>query len=229
MYKFLLLVWLLMGCAFMASAQNADTTSKNKIKVKAKDTIISTKHDTAAARAFKPKKLKTYHPDSTHNPHLAVMHSLMVPGWGQVYNHQVWKVPVIYAALGALGYYIVWNNNNYKEFLALSVFRLHGTVPGPTDPNFKNYNLYQNVPLQALNDQTDYFRRNRDLCILGVLGTWGINLVDAYVNAKFIHSYTVDENFSFRITPDMIAPPSLYAANPISSYIPGIKITFTLK
>jgi len=31
--------------------------------------------------------------------------------------------------------------------------------------------------------------------ILGALAFWGINTIDAYIDAKFIHSYTLDNNF----------------------------------
>jgi len=227
MYKYLLLVWLLSGCAFAAIAQKPDTTAI--ISVKKKDTLTASKHDSIAAKQFAPKKKeKIYHPDTLHSPQKAVMHSLMIPGWGQVYNHQVWKVPLVVIAVGTPIYLVFFNNSLYAEFLALSKFREHGTVPDKNDPNFANYTLYANVPDQAIYDEANFYRRDRDLSYLAILGFWGINVVDAYINAKFIHSYTVDNNLSMKVSPTFISQP-FYASNPISSYIPGIKITFTLK
>jgi hypothetical protein len=229
MYKFLLVIWLSVACTFAAMAQKADTSGAAP-KVKAKDTLKSTKRDTvvSATPGIKKKKEKVYHPDTLHSPHTAMMRSLLIPGWGQIYNHKWWKVPVAYGALGALAYYIVWNNTNYQEILALSIYREHGTVPAPTDKYYAQYQLYSNQTTQALYDATDYYRRNRDLCILGVFGVWGINVIDAYIDAKFMNAYTVDTNLSMKVTPTLLNQQQ-FAMNPVGSFIPGIKITFALR
>jgi hypothetical protein len=228
MYKYALFICFLMLIGAAAVAQKPDTTIKTPVK--AADTLVSTKRDTDVARTFKPKpkKEKVYHPDTLHDPHKAIMHSLLIPGWGQVYNHRWWKVPVIYGGLGLLGWAIVFNNTYYTEFLKISQYREHGYTPLPTDKYYAQYNLYINQPNQALYDATDSYRRDRDLSILGVLGAWGINVIDAYIDAKFINSYTVDNNLSMKITPGLINQP-VFALNSNTSYIPGIKITFTLR
>lgn len=176
------------------------------------------------------RKDRVYHPDSTHNPHTAIMHSLIIPGWGQLYNHQWWKVPIIYGGLGLFGVAIVFNQKNYSTFSTLALYYNRGIVPGKTDKNYNEYNIYKaaNVPAQSIYDASDGYRRNRDLCYLGVVAFWGINVIDAYIDAKFIHSFTVDNNLSMKVRPDLITQP-LYAQNLNASYIPGIKIIFTLK
>ncbi len=228
MGKYLLLVCFLAGYSFTAIAQKPDTTSAD-IKSKT-DSLVSTKSDTDVTRSFAPKqkKEKIYHPDSTHSPHKAVIRSLLIPGWGQVYNHRIWKVPVIYGVLGLLGWAVEFNNTYYNEFLAISKYREHGTMPGPKDPYYAEYQLYASQPNQALYSATDAYRRNRDLSILGIVGFWGINAVDAYIDAKFIHSYTVDSKLSIKVTPQLINQP-MYAQNSIGGYIPATKITFALR
>jgi hypothetical protein len=230
MYKYLLVICLLAGLSLTASAQQPDTAKRPAFLKSNKDTLVSTKRDSVVARAFKPKvkksKVRLPYPDSTHSPHTAIMRSLMIPGWGQIYNHAWWKVPAIYGGLGLLGWAIVFNNTNYNEFLALSKYREHGVIPGPKDKYYAEYNYYIQQPDQALYDATDGYRRDRDLSILGAVGAWGINVIDAYIDAKFIHSYSVDNNLSMRIAPGVLNQPA-YALNSVSSYIPGIKITFT--
>ena len=228
MYKYLLVILLLAACVFKASAQMPDTTS-SALK-KTRDSLVSTKQDTDVAKSFKPKvkKEKVFHPDSLHSPHTAVIRSLIIPGWGQAYNHRWWKIPVIYGGLGLLGAAIIFNNTNYTEFLALSKYREHGVVPGAKDPYYAEYNLYANQSDQSLYDATDAYRRNRDLSILGVVGVWGINCIDAYIDAKFMHSYTVDNNLSMKVTPTMLNQP-VFALNSVSSFTPALKITFTLR
>lgn len=228
MYKYLTVIWLLLLFAFSAEAQKPDTTTKRATIENSKDTLTSTRHDTIVTRSFKPKvkKEKVYHPDTLHSPHTAIMHSLMIPGWGQIYNHRWWKLPVIYGGIGLLGVAIVYNNTYYTEFLALSQYRQRGIVPGPKDAYYAQYQLYINQPNQALYDATDGYRRDRDLCILGVVGAWGINVIDAYIDAKFISAYTVDSNLSMKITPTLLDQ-QLFAQNFNGYFVPGIKITFT--
>ena len=228
MYKYLLVIWLSATCSFAAMAQKADTSGAvakaktDSIKIKKRDTVVS------ATPVAKKKKEKVYHPDSLHSPHKAMMRSLLIPGWGQVYNHKWWKVPVAYGALGVLAYYIVWNNNNYQQILAVSIYREHGTVPAPTDKYYPQYQLYINQSTQALYDATDYYRRNRDLCYLGVFVVWGVNVIDAYIDAKFMNAYTIDTNLSMKVTPTLLNQQQ-FAMDQVGSFIPGIKITFALR
>jgi len=212
-----------------AAAQMPDTSIV--VKRSLKDSLIATKKDSIAASQFKPKIKKTkeriYFPDSLHSPHKAVMHSLMIPGWGQLYNHQWWKVPVIYGGMGLLGVAIIFNATNYNEYITLAHYREKGVTPTAGMPYYKEYLAYVSVPDQAIYDASDYYRRYRDLCILGILGAWGIQCIDAYIDAKFKHSYTVDNNLSIRITPSLLNQP-VYAANPIGSFIPALKLTIAL-
>jgi len=212
-------------CAFGVKAQ---TRTADTVNIAKKDTFK--KPSNTAPGSFAPpiKKEKEYHPDSTHSPHKAVMHSLMIPGWGQLYNHRWWKVPIIYGGLGLLVSAVVFNQGYYKQFNALSHYYRNGVAPTPGQPYYAEYKAYTaaQVPAQNIYDALDGYRRNRDLSILGILGAWGIQTVEAYIDAKFINAYTVDNNFSMRVTPGLINQP-VYAASAYGSYIPAVKVTFT--
>lgn len=227
MYRHLLIIALIIFSLSAVLAQKADTSSKAAKTSVGKDTVKSTRHDTVAAKTPRVKKEKVYHPDSTHNPHTAVMHSLMIPGWGQIYNHQWYFVPVIYGGLGLLVDAIIFNNTNYKEFLQLAKYREYGITPTPGMPYYADAVLYKQQPDQAIYDANDGYRRNRDLCILGLAGAWGIQCIQAYVQAKFIHSFTVDNDLTLRVEPGVMNQPSLLAQTSTSSLMPGLKITFT--
>ena len=229
MYRYLLVTCIVVFCAFSVFAQKPDTTSRAAKQASSKDTLVATRQDSLKEKQFKPKrKEKVYHPDSTHDPHKAVMHSLMVPGWGQLYNHSWWKVPIIYAGMGLLVDAIIFNNTYYNEFLALSKYREKGITPVAGDPYYIQYVEYADQPTQALYDATDGYVRNRDLCILGLAGAWGIQTIEAYIDAKFIRSYTVDNNLTMKIEPGVLNQPMLALTSP-GAYVPGLKISFTFR
>jgi hypothetical protein len=223
MYRCLTITCFLVVFALIAKAQQPDT-----IKVKSRTDSLNLKQDSVTSPPFVPKakKEKVYHPDSTHSPHKAVMHSLMIPGWGQVYNRRIWKVPIVYGGLGLLASAIIFNQNYYKQYLALSRYRNNQNPPTPSDPYYDLYTRYSAVSSQAIYDAKDGYRRNRDLSILGMLGAWGIQCIDAYIDAKFIHSYTMDNDLSFKITPGLINQP-VYAASYNTSFVPTLKLTLT--
>jgi Family of unknown function (DUF5683) len=217
MHKCLFLIWFVIGFAVAAKAQQPDTAVKRK-----SDSIIL-KHDSLKSKKFVPKitKEKVYHPDSLHDPHKAVMRSLMIPGWGQLYNHRWWKLPFIYAGIGLLGDAIVFNQHYYSLFLKEALLRERGAPQSQLNP------LFSQISNPDVTTATDSYRRDRDLCILGTLGAWGIQMIDAYIDAKFIRSYTMDNNLSFKISPGTLSQPG-YAFNS-NSFIPALRITFTLK
>ncbi|MBV8390244.1 MAG: hypothetical protein JO080_10630 [Mucilaginibacter sp.] len=128
-----------------------------------KDSLNRAK-DSVASKRYYPKitKEKTYHPDSLHDPHKAVMRSLMIPGWGQIYNHRWWKLPLIYGGLGLLGDVVIFNNNYYKEFLKEALLREKGIVNTP-----QNDKALAGVSNDDVVTYTNLYRRNRDLGILG--------------------------------------------------------------
>jgi len=227
MQKCLLIIGLLIGFTVAAIAQKPEIPVK-----KSKADSTQAKHDSLRSKPFVPKITgeKIYHPDSNHSPHLAVIRSLFVPGWGQIYNHKWWKVPLVYAGLGGFAVFFVKNQGYFDEDLAIAKYREKGTVPNPGDKYYNTYILYQtyNVTDQAVNDQVRADERNRDLCIFGFLGMWALQTIDAYIDAKFMHSYSMDNNFTFKVTPGIINPP-VYAQNFNGSIIPGLKLTFTLK
>jgi len=229
MLKQLFVTLFFVGLALMCRAQNPDSLAKTK------DTTV-VKRDSVVRTSFAPKikKEKVYHPDSTHIPSLAVKRSLLIPGWGQVYNRKYWKVPLIYGGLGLLGVAIVTNANSFNQFLALAKIKKRGSdIPAPGSDLYPLYVKYKTAyarygqyDYQTLADASDGYLRNRDISILSALVVWGVQAIDAYIDAKFISSYTVDNDLSMRVTPAVIQP--LYAANFANAYIPGIKITFTL-
>ena len=219
MCKYLFLAIFLFVCV-AAKAQTPDTlTHRNK-----KDSLNHRK-DSLTSKPFvprvKPKKEIEYHPDSTHSPHTAWTRSAMFPGLGQIYNKKglYWRLPALYGGLGLLVSKVITFTQLYHAFLAESQLREKGII----DPQFYPY-----AANQAIYDVKDQYLRNLQLSYFGIVAVWGVNVVDAYVTAKFIHSYTMDNDLSFKVTPEFISQP-VYASNFNATFTPALKITLLFK
>ena len=55
-------------------------------------------------------------PVAEHSVKKATLMSTALPGLGQVYNRKYWKVPIVYAGLGACVYFIGDNSRNYRYY-----------------------------------------------------------------------------------------------------------------
>ncbi len=132
---------------------------------------------------------------NAHSPRKATIYSAVLPGLGQVYNKKYWKVPVIYLGFGTIAYFINWNNDNYQLFRR-GYFDLIDDDPETQGyleieaVKRNNYDLnnptHFNNLRTALMRQKDYFRRNRDLLFIGMVGFYGLNIIDASVDAHFL-------------------------------------------
>ena len=63
----------------------------------------------------RPSVVVSPQPSKPHNPTKAVLLSI-IPGGGQIYNGQAWKVPIFYAALGGVGYLVYTNYTEMMRF-----------------------------------------------------------------------------------------------------------------
>ena len=151
--------------------------------------------DSAGNRTFEPRK--------------AAIYSAVFPGLGQIYNKKYWKVPIVYAAVGIPIYYFFDNRTWYNRIrYALSVVEA-----GPGDPNYgdmfaKVHPRLQNWVAQGrspslLNSRND-FRKNMDYSILFTLLFWGLNVIDATVDAH-LKGFNVNDNLSMQVKPALLS------------------------
>jgi len=112
----------------------------------------------------------------------------IVPGAGQVYTKKYWKIPIIYSALIASGYYINENNSEYKKYRDTYLNRMNGQSDN------LNYTDSELITLK------DYYKRNREISIMLFSLTYILNIIDASVNAH-LSEYEVNEDISLGIRP----------------------------
>ncbi len=156
-------------------------------------------------------------PNVGHNPRKAWVRSAILPGWGQVYNKQYWKVPLIYGGFALLGRAIIVNRSDYNLYVNEGFARRDGK---PGNPVFKGNAASANEFFHY----ADNSNRNVQISIFGIIGVWGLNCIDAYISAKFIHSYSVDNNLSLQLSTDVISQP-MYAVNTTPYPVPALKLS----
>lgn len=138
-----------------------------------------------------------------HSVKKAIIFSAVVPGSGQIYNHLAmpkgqkkayWKVPLIYAGLGATGYLALSNNQLKKDLRNEYESRDAGN---PASEQFEQYDDEGLLQLYTLH------RTRRDLFLLGFGLVYLLNVADAGVEAHFVN-FDVSEDLSLSITPVLL-------------------------
>lgn len=147
--------------------------------------------------------------EKVHSPKRATIYSAILPGLGQAYNKKYWKIPIIYAGFGTIGYFIGWNNKYYNTYkLAYSDL----TDDDETTDSYLDLEATQYYDLEnstdynnfksGLSKQQDYYRRNRDLLIISIVGFYGLNLIDASVDAH-LFDFDISEDLSLNWQPSV--------------------------
>ncbi len=136
-----------------------------------------------------------------HSPKKATLRSAILPGWGQAYNKKYWKIPIVYGALGIAGGVFLYNLNNYRDIRFAYNAKFKASQPGATAQDTLNLgNIKPNlIPLDinSLRFFRDDFRRNIDYSVLVFILIWGLNVVDATVDAH-LRTFDVSPDLSFR-------------------------------
>lgn len=65
------------------------------------------------------------------NPKKSALFSAILPGSGQLYNRQYWKVGLVYAGIGVAGYFLIDNTRQYRKYRKAYVERL-------SNPNYQD-------------------------------------------------------------------------------------------
>jgi len=185
-----------------ARAQFRQNTDSVQTEAGRKDTVDFRQGETI--RDIIPEEKK----EKIHSPHKATFYSAIFPGLGQIYNKKYWKLPIIYGAIGSLGYAIHFNSTNYVKYKnAYRDFLIQ-------DPGNKSYievipvNLtledvegqYADWFEQALENKREYYRRYRDLSYIGMAAIYVLNMIDATVDAHF-YNFDVSDDLSMKLQP----------------------------
>ena len=149
----------------------------------------------------------------------AALYAATFPGLGQLYVRKYWKVPIVYAGFVTVGYFIWFNGSKYIQYKnayldftdldAETASYLDLVGPGLDPATFDNI-LYPNSDSYTdanrtwfkdqLKNGMDYYRRYRDLSIIGAAGWYMLTILDAVVDAQ-LFDYDISEDLSFHLLP----------------------------
>ena len=142
-----------------------------------------------------------YESDKNPDPGRATLYSALLPGLGQIYNGELFKVPIYWSCLLGSVYFLTTNHTNYVRFK-----RIHTEATDP-DPAISSA-----VPISGETAKwyRDVYRRYRDYSIVATVAFYFLQVIDANVFA-YMHDFEVDDNISMNIEPAVIAPDNAYA------------------
>jgi hypothetical protein len=182
MSRIFYLLSLVLFCSLNAGAQQqADSAARHRDTtfVPAALPAVSTVNAADTAPFITPKKTALF--------------SAIVPGLGQYYNKQYWKIPVIYALVGAAVYFVNDNLKNYNAFRKEYAGRINN------DPDFvSQFPQYQDIG--TIQSAQDYYRRNLDLTVLLTGVGYTLQVIDAVVFAH-LKGFDISEDISLNARP----------------------------
>lgn len=134
--------------------------------------------------------------EKKHSPKRATIYSAILPGLGQGYNKKYWKIPIIYVGIGTIYYFADFNGNEYKTYKKAYDYKT-GTI---TDVNDKIKDIANRYTPDNLINLRDYYRRNMELSWIIMAVWYGLNIIDASVDAHFFE-YDISDDLSLKVEP----------------------------
>ena len=158
-------------------------------------------------------------------PRQATIRSLILPGLGQYYNRDFWKIPFVYAGLGASIYFLIDNNRQYLRYEDAYRTAYNDNTKGAGRGTALVYIRSRKADLELgvsqLRQTTSQYRSYRDLNVIITVAIWALNAVEANV-AAHLKTFDLSDDISLRVEPNLY--PTI-----VGTLVPGVRLTFNLK
>jgi len=225
-YRFLLSLLNILVCANMLCAQDTANYAKPVVPLFKDSNSVLIKTDSTKVIPLQKKDSTRVKP--AHDPRKATLRSAIIPGWGQAYNREYWKMPIVYGALAIPVSLYIYNNNFYKKtkFAYQAVYA--ATLQTPIDqslllkidPKVLDQNTRQPLNLATYQNYRNQFKRDKDYSLLWIFIVWGLNVADATVFGH-LKDFDVSDNLSMQMKVQPSFVPELKS--------PGIGLVFNIK
>ncbi|MFZ6024649.1 MAG: DUF5683 domain-containing protein [Bacteroidota bacterium] len=191
-FRLFILSFFLCSSISMAQAQSDKEQLTNTSVFNEQDSTL--KKDSITPLRKKIKK--------SHDPRKAPLRALL-PGLGQAYNKQYWKIPVVYGVLSIPVITFVYNNNMYKKtkFAYEALFKAQLPAPARDSTDYRLIDpQLRGLSITSVQSYRNAFRRDRDYSILWFIIAYGLQIADATVFAHLKH-FNVSNDLSMQVTP----------------------------
>ena len=142
-----------------------------------------------------------YKKDVHPHPGRATIYSILLPGLGQAYNGEYWKIPIYWGCIAGSIHFLYTNNTNYQRFK-----RIHNEATNP-DVEYTGP-----IPAETAVWYRDVYRRYRDYSIVATALFYLLQVIDANVFA-YMHDFEVSDEISMRLEPAVLSVDNAYALN----------------
>lgn len=141
-----------------------------------------------------------YKPSPHPHPGKATLYSILLPGLGQIYNGEVWKLPLYWGGLAASASFYITNRKNYIRWKSIYNESVLPEYSGPVSSETAKY-------------YRDTYRRYRDYSMLALCAVYLIQVIDANIFA-YMHDFEVDDKITLDVSPTVIPPGNCFADSP---------------
>jgi hypothetical protein len=150
----------------------------------------------------------------------------LIPGTGQIYNKRWWKLPLVYGMVGTLAGVEYFYQSHYSDYrkakdliaagkITNAQLAAAGSVPIEAFGAAKNENTVARIESGII-----FYRRYRDMFILVFAAGYGLQILDAVVDAH-LHDFDVGNDLSLHLSPALLPIPG--------QLLPGVGGTVALR
>jgi hypothetical protein len=164
-------------CSRIAMAQEPDTTAAI---VKMPIVLSST-----------PDSIFKFNVTRSH-PKRAALYSACLPGLGQFYNKQYWKIGLITAGNAVITGFLINNYNQYNRYRSIYI--------GMIDNNPQTPDTYENYTVQDVKFIRDGYRRFLQYSVLAATAGYFLTILDAFISAH-LKTFDMSKDISLKMRP----------------------------
>ncbi|MBQ9462985.1 MAG: hypothetical protein IJU68_04935 [Bacteroidales bacterium] len=156
----------------------------------------------------------SYKSDRYPLPGRATLYSLLLPGLGQAYNGEYWKIPIYLGGMGAAFYFYRTNSINYERYRRIykEATDSETTYTGPISAETAVY-------------YRDTYRQYRDYSTLAMVLIYVLQVIDANV-FSYMHDFEIADDMAMTVRPSVIMPEAQLAFNPSPAFGINVGIRF---
>lgn len=152
-----------------------------------------------------PTRKRSFEPD----PKRAGLYAALVPGFGQLYNRQYWKVPIVYALMGTTIYMVAQRHTEYQRYRTAYIARI---------ANANSNDEFQGIlSLPAIKQYQDQAKQNMDMMVVFTVIAYAGQIMEA-ISGAHLRNFDISKDLSMQVSP-ILTP----------SYQPGIGLVVNFK